>query len=130
MFFSIVRLKNVLGTTKFGGSQKKFGRNYPRMPPPVAKGLPITYLSSTSLASCNLKSGFRRFFPQLYVTRARPQRHKKRMLTVIHFKSSRSFFHRDIFCKRQFGIVKKRALNQNKNTNIIAYRNAGNCPRS
>jgi len=25
------------------------------------------------------------------------------------------------------GIVKQRALNQNKNTNIIAYRNSGNC---
>jgi len=34
--------------------------------------------------------------------------------------------------KRSFvsGIVKKRALNQNKNTNIIAYRNAGNCSYS
>jgi len=26
--------------------------------------------------------------------------------------------------------VKKRASNQNKNTNIIAYRKAGNCPYS
>jgi len=28
------------------------------------------------------------------------------------------------------GIVKKRGLIQNKNTNVIAYRNAGNCPYS
>jgi len=28
------------------------------------------------------------------------------------------------------GIVKKRALNQNKNANMTAYRNAGNCPYS
>jgi len=28
------------------------------------------------------------------------------------------------------GTVKKRAVNQNKNTNIIAYKNAGNCPYS
>jgi len=28
------------------------------------------------------------------------------------------------------GMVKKRALNQNKNRNINAYRNAGNCPYS
>jgi len=35
-----------------------------------------------------------------------------------------------ILLQRSFvsGIVRKRALNQNKNTNTIAYRNAGNCP--
>ena len=35
-------------------------------------------------------------------------------------------FYWDRFC----GIVKKRALNQNKNTNMIACSNAGNCPYS
>jgi len=62
---------------------------------------PIAYLLSTSLASCNLKNGFRRFVPQLYVKITNPQRHKKRMLIVIHFNPSYSFLNREIFCKRQ-----------------------------
>jgi len=43
----------------------------------------ITYLLSTSLTSCNLKNGFRRFF-HTYVTITDSQPHKKRMLIVIH----------------------------------------------
>jgi len=34
----------------------------------------IAYLLNTSLASCNLENGFRRFVPQLYVTITNPQR--------------------------------------------------------
>jgi len=48
------------------------------------------------------------------------------MLIVIHFGPSRSLFYRSFVS----GIVKKCALNQNKNTNLIAYRNTGNCPYS
>jgi len=106
---------------------KKIGRNYRRMPPPVAKGLPITYILSTSLASCNLKNGFRRFVPQLCLTIANPQRHKRRMLTSFTPNIRAHSSNREIFCKRH---SKKSALNQNKNTNINAYRNAGNCPYS
>jgi len=56
----------------------------------------ITYLLSTSLASCKLKNGFRRFVPHIiYVTITNSQRHKNRMLIVIHFNLPRSFFYRD-----------------------------------
>jgi len=65
-------------------------------------------------------------FQTLYVTITNSQRHEKRMLIIIHFNLSRPFL------KRSFAgdTVKRRALNQNKNTNTIAYRNAGNCPYS
>ena len=55
----------------------------------------ITYLLSTSLASCKLKNGFRRFVSHIiaYVTITDFQRHEKRMLIVIHFNPSRSFFY-------------------------------------
>jgi len=55
---------------------------------------PITYLLSTTLASCFLKNGFRRFVPHIigYVTITNSQRKKKRMFIVIHFNPSRLFF--------------------------------------
>ena len=64
----------------------------------------ITYLLSTSLASCNLKNWFRCFVPhiRLYVTITNSQRHKKRIHIVIHFNLSRSFSRRSFVC----GIVK------------------------
>jgi len=55
---------------------------------------PVTYLlMSTSLASCNLKNGFRRFAPHINVTITNSQCHKKRMLIIIHLNPSRSFFY-------------------------------------
>jgi len=36
------------------------------------------------------------FFHTLYVTRTNSQRHKKRMLILIHFNLSRSFFYGDL----------------------------------
>jgi len=67
-------------------------------------------------------------FHTSYVPITTSQLHEKGMLIVIHFNPSRSFF----YMLRSFvsGIVKKRALNQSKNTNIIAYKNARNCPYS
>jgi len=44
------------------------------------------------------------------------------MLIVIHFGPWRSFFYRD------WRHNKKGVLNQSKTTNIIAYKNVGNCP--
>jgi len=55
------------------------------------------------------------------------------MLIVIAHRHRHSLqFFPLIFPQRSFvtGIVKKRGLNQNKNTNIIAYRNAENFPYS
>jgi len=45
----------------------------------------FTYLVSTSLASCNLGNGFH----TLYARITNSQRHKKKMLIVIHFNLSR-----------------------------------------
>jgi len=55
---------------------------------------PITYLLSTSLASWNLKNGFRRLVPHIIHIYCKTilNPHKKRMLIVIHFNPSRSFF--------------------------------------
>jgi len=53
---------------------------------------PITYLLRTSLASCNLKNGFRRFVPHIVPKITNSQRHKKGTFIVIHFNPSRSFF--------------------------------------
>jgi len=62
----------------------------------------------------------------LYVTITNYQRHKKRMLMVIHFSPSRSFFYRD-FCQRH---SKKTCVEPKQKYKQIAYRNAGNCPYS
>jgi len=62
----------------------------------LSDNTPIIYLLSTSLASCNLKKAFMRFVPTLYVTITNSQRHRKRMLIVIIFDPSRSFFYRDL----------------------------------
>ena len=51
-------------------------------------------------------------FHTLYLAITKSQRHKKRVLIVIHFNPSRSFFYTDLFSD----IVKKRALNWNQNT--------------
>jgi len=56
-------------------------------------------------------------FHALYVTTTNSQRHKKRILIVIYFNPSRSFFCRDLFSGRLQ--QKNVALNQNKNTNIM-----------
>jgi len=45
---------------------------------------PIIYLLSTTLASCNLKNGFKRFVPNVTRNNDLFLRHKKRMLIVIH----------------------------------------------
>jgi len=55
----------------------------------------ITHLLSTTLASCNLKNGFRRFVPHI-CNNISSQRPKKKMIIVIHFIASRSFFYRDL----------------------------------
>jgi len=59
---------------------------------------PITYLLSSSMASCrpNLNNGFRRFVPHIIRNNNNSQRHKKRMLIVSHFNPLRSFFCRDL----------------------------------
>jgi len=57
---------------------------------------PITYLLSTSMASCNLHNGFRRFVPHVIRNNNNSQRHKKRMLIASHFNPLRSFFCRDL----------------------------------
>jgi len=44
-----------------------------------------------------LKNGFRRLLPRIYVTIINSQRHKKRILIVIHFNLSRSLFSVEIF---------------------------------
>jgi len=87
----------------------------------------ITYLVSASLASCNLKNGFRRFAP--HIIRNNNQfstpykenacRHSLQSLALI-------------LLQRSFDScgVKTSALNQKKNTNVNAYRYAGNCPYS
>ena len=57
----------------------------------------IRHWSSTSLASCNLKNRLKRFGPHIQcITITNTQRHIKRMLIVIHFNPSRSFFCRDL----------------------------------
>jgi len=59
---------------------------------------PIIYLLNTSLASWNLKIDSGVLFHTLCVIITNSQRHKKRMLTVIHFNPSRSsFYTRDLF---------------------------------
>jgi len=50
--------------------------------------IPITYLLSTSMASCNLKNGFRRFVPHINVIVTNSQRIKKEN---VHRHSFQSF---------------------------------------
>jgi len=57
---------------------------------------PITYLLSTSLASCNLKMDSGVLFHTLYVIITISQYQKKRIAIVIHFNPSRSFFYIDL----------------------------------
>jgi len=42
-----------------------------------------------------MKNGFKRFAPRITCNNNEIQHHKKRMLIVIQFDPSRSFFHRD-----------------------------------
>jgi len=61
---------------------------------PGDKPTAITYLLSTSLASCNLKKDSGVLFDTLCITITNSQLQKKRMLIVIHFNYPRS----EIFC--------------------------------
>ena len=77
---------------------------------------PITYLWSISLASCNLKNGFRRFVPHIICNNnqfSTPEKENAHRLSLQSFEL--------LLLLRSFvsGIVKKRALSQNKNTNIM-----------
>jgi len=65
-------------------------------------------------------------FHTLYVTITNSQCHKNLENTYHH--SLQSFLLILLWRSSDSGIVKKRALKQEKNTNIIAYRNAGKCP--
>ena len=53
-------------------------------------------LLSTSLASCDLKNGFRRSVSHIICINSKFSTSEKRMLIVIHFDPSRSFFYRDL----------------------------------
>jgi len=87
----------------------------------------ITQLVSTSLASCNLKNGFRRFAPHTirnnnqFSTPYKENAYRHSLQSLMLILLQRSFDS----CR-----VKIRALNQNKNTNANDYRNAGNFPYS
>ena len=77
---------------------------------------PIAYLWSISLASCNLKNWFRRFVPHITCNNnqfSTPEKENAHRLSLQSFEL--------LLLLRSFvsGIVKKRALNQNKNTNIM-----------
>ena len=77
---------------------------------------PIRYLLSTELASCNLENGFRRFVPHIirnYNQLSTPEKENA------HRHSLQSFAL--ILLQKSFvsGIVKKRALKQNKASNIM-----------
>ena len=79
------------------------------------------------LASCNLTNGFRRFVPRNV--------HNNNQFSTswkenAHCHSLQSFAL--ILLQRSVasGIVRKSALNQNKNTNVITYKNIGNIPYS
>jgi len=74
-----------------GPSQKTLR---PSWCPKLVTGL--IYWVPTSLASCNLENGFRRFVPQIISNNNSAQPQKKRMLIVIHFIHLRSFFYRDL----------------------------------
>jgi len=77
---------------------------------------PITYLLSTSLASCNMKIDSDVLFHTLYVIITNSHVSE---IENVHRHSAQSFAL--ILLQRSFvcGIVKKRALNQNKNTNTM-----------
>ena len=85
---------------------------------------PITYLLSTSLASCNLKNGFWRFVPHIICNNQFSTPEKENA----HHHSLQSFAPIHLYRSLVRGIVKKRALNQNKKYKYNAYRNSGNCP--
>jgi len=57
-----------------------------------------TYLLSTALASCRLiwKMGSGVLLHKLYVTITNSQRHKEKIIIVIYFNLSRSFFYGDL----------------------------------
>jgi len=85
---------------------------------------PNKNLLSATLASWNLKNWFRRFVPHIIYNNNQFSTPEKENF---HCYLLQSFAL--ILLLRSFvsGIVKKRALNQNKNN---AYRNVGNCPYS
>jgi len=65
-------------------------------------------------------------FHEFYATITNSQPHKKRMLLDMHFNQSLALILLQRSCANC--IVRKRTLNQNKNTNVITYKNAGNFP--
>jgi len=83
-----IYLKNVTPLVVFGPFAAKSWRR--------ACHTPITYLLSTSPARVIWKIDSGVLFHTLYVTITNSQRQKNRMLIVIHFNLSRSFFYRDL----------------------------------
>ena len=77
---------------------------------------PITYLWSTSQASFNRKNGFRRFVPHIICSKNQFSTPEKENA---HRHSLQSFELILLLSSFVSGIVKKRALNQNKNTKIM-----------
>jgi len=77
---------------------------------------PITYLWSTSQASFNRKNGFRRFVPHIICSKNQFSTPEKENA---HRHSLQSFELILLLNSFVSGIVKKRALNQNKNTKIM-----------
>ena len=78
---------------------------------------PITYLWSTSQASFNRKNGFRRFVPHIICSKNQFSTPEKENA---HRHSLQSFELILLLSSFVSGIVKKRALNQNQNSNITA----------